>query len=195
MKKLTASVLAMAACATPVFAANPSGPYVGGGYGQFNLQIKNLNDVGQAVSTIAHSNDNAWQLFAGWRLNPYLALEGAYINLGHPDDRFTATGANGRYHVHMDGFSPSLIGTLPLGPIELFAKAGYFYYNVNLRADVTSARSAGVESSHSRSDFLYGGGVGVTFLDHLHIRAEYDQIDLTNYRNSDAFWLTAAWRF
>jgi OOP family OmpA-OmpF porin len=195
MKKLFASAITMAACIAPAFPGNPSGPYVGGGFGRFNLHIENLNDVGQAVSTIAHSDDNAWKLFAGWRLMPYLAVEGAYVNLGHPEDTFSATGSGGRYKVHMDGFAPAAIGTLPLGPIELFAKAGYFYYNVSLTANVSSAANAAVESSHSRSDFLYGGGVGVTFIDHLNIRAEYEQIDLKNYRSSNALWLAAAWRF
>jgi OOP family OmpA-OmpF porin len=168
---------------------------VGGGLGRFNLHIDNLNDVGQAVSTIANSDDNAWKLFAGWRFMPYLAIEGAYINLGYPSDDFSATGSSGRYKVHMDGFSPAVIGTVPLGPIELFAKAGYYFYNVDLRANTTSLANASVESSHSRSDLLYGGGVGTTFIDHLNIRVDYEQIDFTNYRSSNALWLEGAWRF
>lgn len=94
----------------PAFADNPSGPYVGGGFGQFNLHIENPNDVGQAVSTIAHSSDDAWQLFAGWRFLPFVAVEAAYVNLGYPGDNFSATGASGRYKVHLNGFSPSVIG-------------------------------------------------------------------------------------
>ena len=43
----------------------------------------------------------------------------------------SATGANGNYHIHMDGWSPTAIGTLPLGPVELFAEAGYLFYDVN----------------------------------------------------------------
>ncbi|MGC2461503.1 MAG: outer membrane beta-barrel protein [Steroidobacteraceae bacterium] len=195
MKKLIVSGFVMAACAAPAFADTTGGPYVGGGFGQFNLHIENLNDVGHAVSTIAHSDDDAWKLFAGWRFAPYLAVEGAYINLGHPGDTFTATGADGTYKVHMDGFAPSVIGSVPLGPIELFAKASYFYYNVNLKAAVSLPASAALQSSHSRSDFLYGGGVGMTFVDHLNIRAEYEQFDLANYRNSNTLWLAAAWRF
>jgi len=195
MKKLLISGFTVLVCSSPAFADGNSGPYVGAGVGQFDLHIENLNDVGAAVSTIAHSDDNAWKAFVGWRFMPYLAVEGAYINLGYPSDNFSATGSSGRYKVHMDGFAPYVIGTLPLGPIELFAKAGYYYYNVDLRADVSSFANASVESSHSRSDFLYGGGLGVTFIHHLNIRAEYEQMDLENYRNSNALWVAAAWRF
>jgi hypothetical protein len=196
MKRLAAvSAFVLCSAIAPAFADNPSGPYVGGGFGEFNLHIDNLNDVGQAVSSIAHSHDDAWQLFAGYRFLPFVSVEAAYVNLGHPGDNFSATGSSGHYRVHLDGFSPSVIGTLPLGPIELFAKAGYFFYNLDLRANVSSLAGASIESSHSRNDFLYGGGLGVTFFDHLNVRAEYDQLNLKNERDSNALWLIAAWRF
>ena len=195
MNKLLVAAILLTTAATPVLADNPSGPYVGGGYGRFDLHIHNFNDVGQAADTIADSNDNAWKLFAGWRLNPYVAVEGAYINLGNPGEKFTATGSNGTYKVHVTGFAPSLVVALPLGPVEIFAKGGYYFYDVKLNVDVQSAGSAGVQSSHSRTDFLYGAGAGITFMDHLHVRGEYERIDIADYNNSDALWLTAAWRF
>jgi opacity protein-like surface antigen len=97
--------------------------------------------------------------------------------------------------VSFDGFAPTVIGSIPLGPVELFAKAGYYYYDVKLNVNVNSIDTAHVESSHDRADFLYGGGVGVTIANHLHLRGEYEQINLANYHSSDALWLTAAWRF
>jgi opacity protein-like surface antigen len=195
MNKQLLGALLLIAAAAPALAENPSGPYVGGGYGRFDLHIHNFNDVGQAADTIVDSNDNAWKLFAGWRLNPYVALEGAYINLGNPGEKFVATGSNGTYNVKITGFAPTLIGALPLGPVEIFAKAGYYFYDVKLNVNVQSLGSAGIESSHSRSDLLYGAGAGITFVDHLHVRGEYERIDISNYKSSDALWLSAAWRF
>jgi OOP family OmpA-OmpF porin len=194
VRRLLVSALVVAVAA-PAFANNPSGPYVGGGFGQFDLHIENLNDVGQAVTTIAHSNDDAWKVFAGWRFNPYIALEGAYIDLGKPGGGYADSGSDGRYNVSFDGFAPTVIGSIPLGPVELFAKAGYYYYDVKLNVNVNSVDTAHVESSHERADFLYGGGVGVTIANHLHLRGEYEQINLADYHSSDALWLTAAWRF
>jgi len=200
MKILTAAAALLSLGIFPALAhsattyENPSGPYVGGGWGQFNLEIRNLNDVGTAANNIVEADDNAWKLFAGWRVNPYLAFEAAYIDLGTANGRFTGSGSNGNYQVDISGFAPYVIGTLPLGPLELFAKAGTYFYDVDMQADLDGP-SPGVDSSHSRSDFLFGGGVGFTFVERLSLRAEYEVIKIENASNSNALWLTGAWRF
>ena len=127
-------------------------------------------------------------------MNPYLAFEAAYIDLGRNSGRFRGTGSDGNYEVDISGFAPSVVGSLPLGPVELFAKVGSYFYDVNVSADLDGP-SQGVGSSHSRRDFLYGGGVSFTILDHVALRAEYETIKIENADSSDAFWLSAAWRF
>jgi opacity protein-like surface antigen len=174
--------------------ANPGGPYVGVGWGQMNLNIHNFSDVGTATSNIVKSKDNAWKLFAGYRINPYLAVEVAYIDFGKHSDRFSATGSNGNYQVKMSGFAPYIIGSVPLGNFDLFAKAGSYFYSVKLNVDFDNP-GPDLNSSHSRNDFLYGGGLGYTVADLIHLRAEYEVVDVTNAKNSDAIWLSAAWHF
>ncbi len=186
--------IAAAPVMTAQAADNSGGPYVGVGWGQFNVNVDNLSDAGTAASNIVDSDDNAWKAFAGWRFNPYIGVEVAYIDLGSPSDRFEGAGSNGNYTLDVSGFSPYLIGTIPLGPIELFGKVGYYFYNADLRLDLDSP-GPDIDSSSSSQDFVYGGGVGVTFLEHVHVRAEYERIDLENAGNSDALWLSAAWRF
>ncbi len=200
MKKLTAIAALLSLGVLPVVAHgaatqnNPSGPYAGVGWGQFNLDIHNLSDVGTATSNIVKGDDNAWKLFAGWRLNPYLAFEAAYIDFGQPSDHFDASGSNGNYRVDLSGFAPYIVGSIPLGPVELFAKAGSYFYNVKVKVDFDNP-GPDVESSHSDNDFLYGGGLGITLAERVHLRAEYETVDLKNASNSHAIWLTAAWRF
>lgn len=192
---LLGALSAAAQAASPMSADdNPSGAYIGGGWGKFNLNIRNLSDVGSGVSTIAESDDNAWKLFGGYRFNPYFALEAAYIDFGTPSDRFTATGSNGNYRVKLRGFAPYVVGTLPLGPVELFARAGYYFYDNDVRIDFDSP-GPDIDSSHSRSDFIYGAGLGFTFFGRLHARAEYETVKIENANSSDALWLSAAWRF
>lgn len=201
MKYLIANALAVAAMAPSVALAgsaldNPSGPYIGAGWGRFDLKLHNLGDVGTAVDNITDANDNAWKIFAGYRLNPYWSLEAAYVDFGNPGDRFQATGSgglDGSYRVKMSGFAPSVVGTLPVGPVELFAKAGYYYYNTETSVNFSSGTF--LQSKHTRSDFLYGGGLAVTIFGHLSVRAEYERINITNASNSDALWLSGAWRF
>ena len=186
--------LALTTSATAQESDNPDGVYVGGGWGQFNLDIDNADEFGASVESIAESDDNAWKLFAGYRFNPYVALELAYVDLGRPSDELSSSGTRGNYQVEIAGFQPALIGTIPLGPVELFGKLGYYYYDVDVRIDLDDPGPA-INSSHSDSDFAYGGGLGVTLFEHLHLRAEYEILDLDDAPNSDALWLTGSWRF
>jgi hypothetical protein len=171
----------------------PAGPYVGAGWGQFDLHLHSLDDVGTAVTDITHSSDDAWKAFVGFRFAPFIGVEAAYVDFGHPNDSFATSGSHGVYHVSMTGFSPAVLATLPLGPVEVFGKAGYYFYDLDTRVDFSSGPF--LESRHSRSDFLYGGGLGVTLIHHLNLRAEYERVDLANASGSDAFWLSPSWRF
>jgi len=198
MSALT-KIIASAALMTPFIttaksADNPTGPYVGAGLGQFNLNIDHLDDVDNAVSSIRDSDDNAWKIFAGYRFIPWLSLEAAYIDFGNPGDSLETSGSNGNYRVDLSGFAPSLVASMPLGPVELFAKAGQYYYDVKTRVDLDSP-GPGIRSSHSRNDFMWGGGVSVVVLERLELRAEYEKVEIEQARGSDAFWLSAAWRF
>ncbi|GLH71990.1 hypothetical protein GETHLI_04920 [Geothrix limicola] len=188
-----ATALGLALATLPARADNPDGPYLGVGSGQFKLNIQNLDDAGTAANSILHSSNNAQKYFAGYRFSPNWAIEAAYIDLGRCGDHFTATGSNGNYRVNISGFSPALIGSLPIGPFELSAKIGEYYYDSKLHVDFDAGPA--IESSHRRNDLLYGGGLGLTFFDHLHVRAEYETIELQSAKHSDAFWLSAAWRF
>jgi opacity protein-like surface antigen len=173
----------------------PNGFYAGTGWGHFDLKIDNLNDVGTAVNTIVNSSDNAWKINLGYRFTPFFALEADYMDFGHPGDNFEGVGSNGNYTLHMSGFAPFAVGTLPLGPAEIFVKAGELFYDANLRVNLNAPGTEVLESSHSRSAFVYGGGLGVTLLKHLNLNIEYDQVRVENARSSNVLWLSPVWRF
>src|SRR5438105_9468986 len=102
---------------------NPSGPYIGAGVGQFNTHIKHLDGVDDAIQNIRKSDNNSWKIYAGYRFIPWLRVEAAYVDFGESKDSFSATGSNGNYRVKLHGFSPAVILSAPIGPVELFAKA------------------------------------------------------------------------
>jgi len=198
-KLLAASAaLALGALTSTAFADpkedNPNGAYVGGGWGQFRLDIDGFSEVTDTVNDISESDDNAWKLFAGYRFNPYIAVEAAYLNFGEPGDDFETSGTDGNYRVELSGFSPYIIGSVPLGPVELSARVGYYFYDVDVHLDLDDP-GPDVDSKHSDSDFIYGAAVGVTFFNHLHAQLEYEVINIDSDIDANAVWLTGAYRF
>jgi hypothetical protein len=153
-----------------------------------------VDDTNNAIERL-DDDDAAWKIFAGYRFNPYISLEGAYIDFGGPSDRSSASGSSGDYEVELNGFAPYLIGTFPLGPVELFGKVGYYFYDIELRADLDDLGDDVFQSDSSGEDLLYGFGVGMTFFEHLNARLEYEKIDADDVDDADALWLSAAWRF
>jgi OOP family OmpA-OmpF porin len=196
MKKvvLVGALLAASMSTAAMAADNPGGFYVGAGVGQFNLSVDDLDDFGHAITNL-DDEDTSVKIFAGWRFARFLSLEAAYINLGEASADVSATGSAGKYNLKLEGFAPAVIGTLPLGPIELSAKVGYYYYDVDVSADLTSGGGSQALTGHSRNDLFYGLGLGIVLFEHLAVTAEYEVFDLENYGNSGNVWLSGAWRF
>jgi OmpA-like transmembrane domain len=171
---------------------NDEGFYIGGGVGQFNVQIDDIDQTDEAIERL-DDDDTAWKAFVGWRMNPYFALELAYIDFGGPSDRFDASGSSGDFQVELSGFAPYVIGTIPLGPLELFGKVGYYFYDVDASVDLDNGPD--FDSSSSENDLLHGVGVGMTFFERLNARLEYERIDSDLIDDADAIWFSGQWRF
>jgi hypothetical protein len=173
---------------------NDEGLYIGGGIGQFNVRIDDLDDTDEAVETL-DDEDTAWKAFVGWRMNPFFALELAYIDFGGPNDRFEGEGSSGDFTVDISGFAPYLIGTIPIGPVELFGKVGYYFYDIDFEVDIDDPTFLDVDGGASDEDLLYGFGVGMTLFERLNARLEYEMIDSDVIDDADALWLSGQWRF
>ena len=171
---------------------NDEGFYIGGGVGQFNVQVDDVDDTDEAIQRL-DDEDTAWKAFVGWRMNPYFALELAYIDFGGPSDTATAAGSSGDFSVELAGFAPYVIGTIPLGPVELFGKVGYYFYDVDAAVDLDDGPD--FDSSSSEQDLLYGFGVGMTFFERLNARLEYEKVDSGFVDDADALWFSGQWRF
>lgn len=173
---------------------NPRGFYVGGGFGQFNVKVNSPSNVFSTIGNFDDS-DTAWTLFTGYRFNQFFSVEAAYVDFGSPEDRFTATGSSGDYSVELNGFAPSVVATYPIGPVEIFAKLGYLFYDLNVRADLDNLGGNVFRSDDSGEDVVIGGGVGMTFVERLNVRAEYQKVDVDGTDDANALWLTSSWRF
>jgi hypothetical protein len=185
MKALIAFVVLLLA-ATTGFADNEKGLYAGAGVGQFNVKVDDVTDVANAVDNL-DSDDTSFKIFGGWRFSNYISAELAYIDFGGPDDEVSGN----NLEAEIDGFAPYVIGTLPLGPIEVFAKAGYLFYDLKVKVNGEEVGS----KSGSDEDFVYGAGLGITLFERLNARLEYEIVDVSELEDSDAIWVTGAWRF
>jgi OmpA-OmpF porin, OOP family len=171
---------------------NEQGFYAGAGVGSFNLDIDDPDDVEETIDRYS-SDDTAWKAFVGYRFNPFLAVEGAYVNLGSPDD-IIATPPDTKLTVETDGFAPYVVGTLPIGDtFEAFAKVGYYWYDINSR--LTQPGVVIASDSTSDSTFTWSAGFGMNLFDRLNLRLEYEQFDFNSADTSNALWLTGGYRF
>lgn len=177
---------------------NDSGPYIGAGYGQFDVKIDNVEDVTNVIGSI-DTDDGAWKAFFGWRFNKFLSAELDYVDLGNPRGNFDASGSDGDYSMELSGVSGYIIGTLPITIFELSAKVGYYFHDVKLDVNLNNIGSNNGNVLHtddSGEAFVAGVGAGVTFIDHINLLVEYEYMDLEKQlKDAHVLWVSAAWRF
>jgi opacity protein-like surface antigen len=176
--------------AGPIYGEGPyMGPYVGGGVGQYNVRIDNAQEFGSVINHYS-TNDTAFKFFAGYRFAPFIALEGSYINLGTNKD-VIAPGVVARSKI--DGWSPELVATLPLGWFEAFAEGGDYVYRYQRCLEVPGTSFS--SSSDTFNHIEWGAGLGVVVAQVIPIRLEYQEFNIQNTNHSNALWLTAGFRF
>jgi OOP family OmpA-OmpF porin len=185
------SALAVAAASPAAFAQDENaGFYIGGGAGQFNAQIDDVDEVDDTVNGW-DEDDTAYKFFLGYRMNNFLSFELDYINLGEPSGA-VVPGFN--VDAAVDGFAPYVIGTIPIGQwFEVYGRLGYFFYDATL--GIENEVDDRVEFDEESEDLVYGAGVGANIGERLNIRFEYERFDLQGVDDADSLWLTAAWRF
>ena len=192
--KLAAALAALsAALASAAYAQEQqevSGFYAGGGIGQFSAGIDDVDDVDETVQGW-DEDDTAYKIFAGWRMNRFLAFELDYINLGDPSGA-VVPGRN--VDASVDGFAPYVVGTMPLGPyFEVYGRLGYYFYDAT--RGVEEELDTRVQFDEESEDLVYGAGIGANIGEKFNVRFEYEKFDLQGLDDADNLWLTAAWRF
>jgi len=168
---------------------NSEGFYLGGGVGDFSSAVDEINSLDDVddVGIDFSDSDNATKLFAGYKFNQFFAVQGDYVDFGESSGAVT-TSVRGTSDVQ--GFAPKVVGTLPLGPIELFGSVGMMFYEIDL--NLTGGRVI----DESGEDLVWSAGLGFDVLDdRLNLRLEYEEIDIERLDEADALWLTAAWKF
>lgn len=167
---------------------NPEGFYLGGGIGDFSSSVDEIDSIDSIddAGIDFSDGDNAMKVFGGWAFNRYFAVQADYVDFGESSGAVTPS-VSGTSDVQ--GIAPSIVGTIPIGPVELYGRLGMMFYEVDL--NLTGGRVV----DESGEDLVWGAGIGIDVLDRLNLRLEYEEIDIEQFDESDALWLTAAWKF
>jgi hypothetical protein len=167
---------------------NLQGFYIGGGVGDFSSSVDEINSLDDIddVGIDFSDGDNATKLFVGWHFNRFFAVQADFVDFGESSG---AVAPSVRGTSDVQGLAPSIVGTLPIGPIELFARVGYMFYEVDL--NLTGGRII----DERGEDLVYSAGIGIDVLDKLNLRLEYEEIDIEELDEADALWLNVAWKF
>ena len=190
----TVPLLLVGITAAHAGADDESGPYLGAAIGQFDVNLDRIDEVDDVIEDFS-LDDTSWKAFVGWRFNPYFAVEAAYVDFGNPGDSFETSGSSGDYRAELAGFAPYLVGSYPIGPVDLYGKIGYYIYDLKVNVDIDDLGGDVFSSDDSGEDVVYGAGIGVTFLERAHARLEYEVVDIDGTDDLNAYWLSGSWQF
>ena len=176
--------------------AAETGFYVGAGVGQTDANLtgeihKPLVDEGFSVLGLSlNDTDTGWKLFSGYVLNPYLAAELSYVDLGQTGAEITiGGGAPGRINTTMDmsGVNLGLKLNYPFDEDFLaFAKLGAFIWNAEATARADLSTGSGSSNQKDNGvDFSYGLGISYAFTDHVSLRGDWDYYRLGGNADAD----------
>ncbi|MCC5887054.1 MAG: OmpA family protein [Gammaproteobacteria bacterium] len=183
--------MALAGIVIPAYAADPEGWYIGGSAGQARAKIDENDIVADLLRSGFTTSDfksaereSGYKLFAGYRFNRHLALEGGYFDLGTFNYR-ALTDPNGilRGGLEFQGWNLDLLGIFPITErAAVFSKIGV--HRSKAKVDFEGDGAVNVLNARFRetqTDYKLGVGVQYSVTDALGLRLE-----LERYRMDDA---------
>jgi len=185
--KLFGSILLFGALAASPAAVADSGPFIGASVGTATVSASLPDPLDPGFANVNFDEDDfAWKIYGGYAFDlPVidLGVEIGYFDLGAP----TASIGNDVLGISVTGYSAFALAGVNLGPVGLFLKAGMASWDADLLAGALSGSEDG-------SDPAYGVGLRLTFSS-LEVRAEYEQLDISDADDVYMASLGLAWRF
>ena len=162
------------------FYAGAQGGYVTGGPNGGEISSQLVNDLGYfSASTTVDSGDAGWRVFAGYQILPWLAVEGAYLDLGKAtwssvvappgtvdvSLRTTAwtLGVAARYE-----FVPKFFG---------YGRISAAWTETRASVSTTGFAESGGDQSARQTVPAYAAGLEYAFTPRLSARLEYERIN------------------
>lgn len=122
--------------------------YIGLGLGSTNSNARTRNLTSPNVCNVVGSNchldnqDKSWQIQGGYKVSPFMAVEGAYVDLGRTAD---ITDGTLRGTQDTKGISLAAVGKVPLGAASLYGKAGIFHWDSSAQIGTNKTDSSGTD--------------------------------------------------
>lgn len=164
---------------TSAMAGGESGLYIGGGLGQSTIKADGATPGGGDFD----GNDTAWKAIVGYNFGVVplidLAVEGSYVDMGTPDD--------GGAEVELTGWDAFGLVGVNLGPVGLFAKAGLFRWDSDIKSN-------GLSDSSSDTDAAYGVGARIQILS-ITGRVEFEYFDVGEVNDAYLVSVSALYTF
>lgn len=174
MKKLYLHVVAATLMALPAGSALAAGEMdaLKGLYGGASMGRAEVDDFCTDSIGKCEDNDNAWKLFAGYQFTPNWGLEGSYVDFGEFSDR---AGDLLTVKAQVDALGLAVVGTAPYSEqFAVFAKAGAFRWDLDLRADSTVFPPYSAAVDDDGTSLQLGIGAKFNFTPNFGMRAEWE---------------------
>jgi len=163
-----------------------TGFYLGAGY----VRAK-VNNVFGTTNYHFDIDDNAWKAIVGFRPIPVFAAEANYVNLGHQSE--VLLGGSPPYsHADARAFDLFGVGLLPLGAVDLFAKAGGARWE--LSGSFTGTDGSLFSLDRNGVNFAWGAGVQAHY-GPLGVRLEYEHFRMPDTDGARLFTVAATFTF
>jgi OOP family OmpA-OmpF porin len=160
--------------------------YVGAAVGNtWQSATVDADEVLDQVSEISE-NSTGWKAFGGFKGQSFIGIEGGYRDLG----KITSSLSGNEFSAKTNGWDVEALGHIEIGIIDLFAKAGAFFW----KTDAAWSDFADDASDESGTSFLWGLGAGVS-LGPLGIRLEWESMEVKSMDNLSMLSLGATLGF
>jgi len=145
-------------------AAVPGRLYLGGSVGSSFLETKVTEIEGEDLKIDA--NGFAYKFFAGYKFPKIIGIEVDYRDLGTVKDKLMDV----EFESNVKGFDIFATGTFNVSMLDIFAKAGYFFWSSEVKGGDYSEKA-------DDGDFVWGFGAGLN-LGKLGVRAEWENFSI-----------------
>lgn len=151
---------------------------------------------GQADYDILDDDDSAIKVFGGFQLNPNVAVELSYVDLGEVS--VTAPGL-GSASVESSGLGVAIVGMSSSGGIGFFGKAGFFNFDTDVTLSGPIAQelfgASSISDSDTGTELFFGVGLNFDLNPKFGLRAEWEHYDLDIFDDVDLISLGLVVKF